>query len=927
MVRTLAGIPSLVVDAKATLADLRRAAPADVRETAPGVWELGRSVWVVHGATLVIEAPQVTELRLLSRGARFATISTRDANLRVIGTRSRKLVIRSWQAPSGGPDRDLRNGRGSLSVRGFGRFDAFDAAFLDLGYFEGRLSGVAVTAPRGGVRATGHFRRSDFVGNFFGAYTYEARDIPYVQNRFLRNVVYGLDPHDDSDGFVVRDNLAARNGRHGIIFSRLCDHNLVTHNVSVQNGWHGIVIDDGKLADGPSNDNRVVGNTVRGNGKVGISVDGSGDNQVLHNRVDGQPIGIRVYGPALGNTVRSNSVSGAARIGIFVDAPASSNAIEENRLARTATAIGIRGAHGTVVEENSILSADGHGVSVVPSQYGTATRIAVVDNEIDGAGSSPIRVGHPQRVRSDGNRVSWRYEPAHVIARVLGWGVGPSLWLIIFGAALIGPAVFRIGDRATRRRRLLRIAAAGALLAAVASVTVRLLSSDPAWRSSLAVPGSPPDPRLGRPGAVSSDAAPLALRVISKAGHATHPTWYHDSQVGQAGREVVVAWNGVHDVRAARLRASDLRIIDKAKLSSAKLGGAVDSTGTDTKRHDIPAVVVDDAGLLHFLYGGGTIAGLRLGNGPYYRATTRRAELGSLTPEQALDIGGGAAFDFESVTDSAGVRHIIGQRGRGNTGSLIELRMTPRGRWLPPRQIIRAGFRPNGCVLGGQPRGCNIFAISRLAAGPDRTLSLVWGVSEASLSGKCHTDSGFCDNDLFYAVSHDAGATWSDVSGGTRVTLGPGSALQADDPRFRIAAGHIGLFKAIADGPRGTLIVYSRVGAHGGSLVAARRAGGRWRTSVIARPGDLAAKSWKGSLVLRGDRAGYTLWTPTGDRLIRFTSRDGITWHPLVAYRGAVWSLTGTSSHTRRRRELVMWRGARHGKRSQVIAAILPAGG
>jgi parallel beta-helix repeat protein len=926
LVREEAGTRVLIVRASASWTDLRRAAPSDVREVRDGVWELDRSIWVVGGARLRIESPQVRELRLVSRGRSFATIGALAGDLSIHGERSRKLLIRSW-VPGGGPDRVLGDGRGSLSVRRGGRFDAVDVSFRDLGFYNGRVSGVAVTAPQRGPRSTGRFWRSEFIRNYFGAYSYEARDIVWAENRFIDNVVYGLDPHDGSNRFIVKRNIAAGNGRHGIIFSRRCNDNTIRDNVSVGNGWNGIVLDDGKLGDGPSNRNRVLGNVVRDNGRVGISVEGSSHNVIGSNQVSGQPIGIRLFGRALGNAVAANNVRNAGSAAIVVTAPAQANAIFDNLVRGGPTGVRIRGAKSTTVRANMLLDLRAHAVSIEGGARDAAADVVIDRNTITGAGRSPLHFEGGDRVRVRRNDVAWDYPSEHDLARVLAWGVGPGIWLLILGAATLGSlAAARDGTARRRRRRAALAGVAGLAVAAAAVVIVTGRGGGgarPAMDAGL--PRAPDDPREGRARPAARGPQVLALRVVSKQGHPTHPTWYHDSQVALAGREVIVAWNGDREVRAARLRASDLEIVEKQTINDAALGGSRDSTGTDTDRHDTPVVLSDTAGRVHFLYGGGSIAGRSNGDGPYHRATTRAGDLASLSPERALDIGGGAAFDFEAVTGSSGVRHIIGQRGRGHTGSLIELRMTAAGGRLAPRELIAGGFRPGGCVLDGRPRGCNRFAIARMAADHAGGLHLVWGYSEASLGGKCETDRGYCDNDLYYAVSRDDGRSWRNASGDKLVELARGRSLAHDDPAFRVADGHIGLFKAVAANGAGPLLVYSVVRGDRSDLFAARLTGTRWKRSVVARSGDAGIASWKGSLVLRRNREGWTLWTGTGDRIFRFYSRDGDAWKRSVAYRGPAWSVTGRPASAPGR-QLLLWRGRREHGHSQVMAGLMRTG-
>jgi parallel beta-helix repeat protein len=862
-------------------------------------------------------------LRLVSRGASFATLGTRDGSLRISGAPSAKLLVRSWQAETHAPDLRLDDGRAAVSVWGDGRLDAVDARFEDLGFFHGRLSGVALTSPVGGAHPTGRLTRSDFVHNYFGAYSYEARNVAWIGNRFLDNVVYGLDPHDDSDGFLVQGNLASGNGRHGIIFSRLCDHNVIRDNVSEHNGWHGIVLDDGKTGDGPSNGNRVVGNVVRDNGKVGISLDGSGANQIYANRIEGQPIGIRLFGRSLGNTVSRNRVTGASVLGILVDSPSASNAILGNQVVGATTGLRIRGASETIVRANALLGARGHAVSIDGGAQVRGDGIVLEDNTLTGRGASPVLVRHTPRLERRRNRVRWDYPTGHDASRVLGWLVGPGVWLLILGGAALGPAALGVGGLAGRARAASGLVVLGGVAIAIAALVPGPGAPRAAGATRVAL-HPPTDRRLVATQQIDPAARPTALRILSKDGHPTHPTWYHDSQVVQAGRDLLIAWNARGEVRVARLGAQDLRILDKARLNGTRLGGSVDSTGTDTNRHDVPTVISDRRGGAHFLYGGGSAAARRPPGPPYVRDLRRSGDLTSLGAEAVPRVAGGPAFDFESAVDNTGVRHLIGQRGRGNTGALVEARMTREGRWLAPRQIINGGFSPTACVLDGRARGCNRFAIARIAADRRGGLHLTWGYSEASLGGKCRTDSGYCDNNLYYAASRDGGATWHDVTGRFSVRLGRGRAIAHDDSRFLVASGHIGLFKAIATDASGPLLVGTIVNGQRADLVAWRFVHGAWSSFVIARAGEAVVKTWAGSLVLRHDPRGFTLWTPTGDRIFRFSSPDGRRWQRGLVYRGSAWSLTGTRARAHGR-EVLLWRGTQHGDRSDVMVAVVPA--
>lgn len=62
------------------------------------------------------------------------------------------------------------------------------------------------------------------------------------------------------------------------------------------------------------------------------------------------------------------------------------------------------------------------------------------------------------------------------------------------------------------------------------------------------------------------------------------------------------------------------------------------------------------------------------------------------------------------------------------------------------------------------------------------------------------------------------------------------------------------------------------------TLVTRQLAQGPWPRRVIARPGHAGVRSRSGVPVLRNDGTALTLWIPTGDRIFRFSSRDGHTW-------------------------------------------------
>jgi parallel beta-helix repeat protein len=363
------------------------------------------------------------------------------------------MLVRSWDPIANHPDRLLRDGRPTIAVRERGRLDASYTTFARLGFYRGTVSGFALWAhpPNYG---TGTVRDSRFVNNYNGAFTYGARDMRWVHNRFEHNIVYGLDPHTGSSDFLVERNYAARNGRHGIIFSRDCFRNVIRDNVTEHNHWHGIVIDDGKFGNGPSNYNVVVDNVVRDNSKVGIQLDGSAHNLIRGNQITGSRQGIRVIGPADRNIIAGNSVGGARDFGLILHAPSRRTLVTGNTIFGTPTGVRIHGSADATVKYNRIVRVLSHAVKVDDAGRTRARDILIAGNQITGSGTSPVRISTriTNAAEQRGNRVSWNYPLLHNIAYALRTDVGPGLWVLLLMTAIAGPLLFAFA-RLLRKRR------------------------------------------------------------------------------------------------------------------------------------------------------------------------------------------------------------------------------------------------------------------------------------------------------------------------------------------------------------------------------------------------------------------------------------------------------------------------------------------
>lgn len=469
-------VPGIVVTTDATLGGLTRAAPDAVKEVEPGVFEIRRTLFVTGRATLTIDAREVREVRLVSRRAASRGSDTVDGFASIVagaggagerrrptrplerigrlvfrGRVGRPLVVRSWDPERHDADTNLADGRASIVARGGSTLKAVDTTFRDLGFYEGRFSGVALFSRRS-TPGTGRVEHCRFEGNLFGAYTYEAQDMRWVANAFVGNNIYGFDPHDNSDGFLVEDNYVAGNGRHGIIFSRLTDRNVIRRNLVERNQWHGIVLDDGKDARrtkplGPANHNRVSRNAVRDNGRVGILIDGSRENVVRDNLVLNGRHGIKVYGPSAQNRVERNQVAGARRSGVQIDAPSVSTSIAANDIRATRTGVRVRGTRQTRVASNRITGVDSHGIKADAAPTRRSIGVEISGNRIQGRGRSPLYVATGEGVNVGENTWNWDYPLWRKVARMVSWGLGPAFWLFL-GLVIVGaPAASRVAKR------------------------------------------------------------------------------------------------------------------------------------------------------------------------------------------------------------------------------------------------------------------------------------------------------------------------------------------------------------------------------------------------------------------------------------------------------------------------------------------------
>ncbi|MDP2310822.1 MAG: right-handed parallel beta-helix repeat-containing protein [Pseudomonadota bacterium] len=340
-------------DVRCTLTDVRRLAPEDAPLTLVDpdnrIWFLGANLIIENGATLVLDGSgpdgDVAELRLQSNNSSaygaFVEVRAQWGNLMIRSTR-----ITSWDEHDNGPDTEYESfGRAFVRVVSYlepdgstvrqSRMDVIDSDIGYLGYYEAESYGLVwkvrdTTGPEvfETVDVVGDILRSKIHHNYFGMYSYGAYGMNITGNEVYENVMYGIDPHDDSDGLVVEDNYIHHNGNHGFICSKRCDGLTVRDNVSSFNAETGYMLHRGV-------ENTIVeGNLAENNGDAGFAIMDSHDNILRGNTARGNLYGVRLSVGASDNVIQDNQLSANTMYGIYTYQGTDAPTINDGRPAR-----------------------------------------------------------------------------------------------------------------------------------------------------------------------------------------------------------------------------------------------------------------------------------------------------------------------------------------------------------------------------------------------------------------------------------------------------------------------------------------------------------------------------------------------------------------------------------------------------------------
>ncbi|MEW5854788.1 MAG: right-handed parallel beta-helix repeat-containing protein [Myxococcota bacterium] len=334
-------------------------------------WRLGAPLLLEEGARLHLHGSgaggDVDLLRLRSDSDEFVDIRAEWGSIDIRATR-----IVGWDTRHDAPDQDHDDGRAYIHVRSFkdgdrareSRMDIADSELSHLGYFGGSAYGLSWRVDDTGssgedspvfdeVEVYGTVRNSHIHHAYYGIYSWGALCMEIVGNELHDNVMYGIDPHDNSDHLLIASNYVHHNGQHGIICSKNCDHLVIRNNISAHNANHGIMLHMNVT------DSVVESNRVHGNGSCGIAVFESHRNLVVGNDSFDNETGIRVYRGSVDNHFEDN-VLHDNESGLYFSDGADDNVAVHNILFDNDDDLDGDRLRSQDVDDNSFERIDGH---------------------------------------------------------------------------------------------------------------------------------------------------------------------------------------------------------------------------------------------------------------------------------------------------------------------------------------------------------------------------------------------------------------------------------------------------------------------------------------------------------------------------------------------------------------------------------------
>lgn len=333
-----------------TLSDIRSSVGSEyLDEISPRVWFLKANLSIRSGVSLDLSSNEVTWLKMQSTPKNQVNIQAYNGTITIKGVK-----ITSWDEEKDTYDTNIEDKRSYILVKNGSRMEIYDSELSYLGYSrelspETSPYGVSWRMPPQNYSSsllTGEVINSKFHHNYFGVYTFGATGMLWRGNEFYENIRYGFDPHDDSNGFLIENNIAHNNGTHGFIISKRCMYNTFRNNISYNNKLHGIMLHEG------SSNNILENNTIYGN-RDGIAIWHSSNNLITNNTLYNNERGVRANAGSVKNHVSKNTIYGSSDYGVYLYKNSDSNTFTKNTLYDNAVAFYIK-TESNVISQNTI---------------------------------------------------------------------------------------------------------------------------------------------------------------------------------------------------------------------------------------------------------------------------------------------------------------------------------------------------------------------------------------------------------------------------------------------------------------------------------------------------------------------------------------------------------------------------------------------
>ncbi|WP_329316885.1 right-handed parallel beta-helix repeat-containing protein [Streptomyces sp. NBC_01262] len=510
-----------------TIASLCPSAPLTLVDAATHLWELRADLIIQNGATLSLHGTSVSggdvdtlRLRSLSDNAvtHVSAITAQYGTIDING-----VHITSWDDAAGAPDTDpmlpdtaSSTDRARAFIRALSYLDTdgtpresrMDITDSDIGYlgwhgaeaygvsYKGRGCDSTHLSVCAALNVYGSETDSRFHDNFMGTYTFDAYGMTFDNNEYDHNVMYGLDPHDDSDYLTITHNHSHDNGDHGIICSQRCDHLEIAYNEVDHNGIPPYV----PPGDDDASDNQVHGIMIH----RGVT-----DSVIEYNNIHDQPngAGIAVFDSS-NDIIRNNTVSGA-EYGLRYSVGSSNITTSANTVTNSS--------------QYAVFTYQGTDIPAYTNSTGRPTGLTFTGNTFTGSGSNAVKLNQSDGTVFTGNTFSGTFGSGvltqYTTGTLLSGNTAPtSLGYSVKGDSTT-PGSITFKDATAPTQVTVDSVSSAAFTSTVG--TVYKVAGYPSVGTALTTGGSTSTLTLARVGSGQVTVTPLPLAVKPGSGTAT----------------------------------------------------------------------------------------------------------------------------------------------------------------------------------------------------------------------------------------------------------------------------------------------------------------------------------------------------------------------------------------------------------------------